>query len=702
MSNGRRRAPRSAFDRMARVRRFSGVGTYDYGPAAVITEDFGSIGQFVLESTKSQIETARKARERLAAAQKEAQDAQDYPLTGIADVDKATMTIASQYRNALRNNRDKIGKRYDDEGKETEDRKGRLYTISDFVAYKNNVINNSKIWKGHPELIEKTLKRYQDDKTIDPITPEAYAQTVGLVTNPGGKYEIYVSDQPGREGDIIIGGENPDGTRVEYDLKTLAVNSVEEIQVFNPNNAIKELQTIYAGKVKDFNINGKPYTTAEVLGNPLLLTQSIKGQTKQFEQAKKDYLNEFAEDKQKVVSYLRQLGTDVEYDHMAYSDLSDQEKKDFDKIYLNEKGRFVVSDALKKKAKNKFGSRIDAGFGIEKTQGVTRLQKPDTGGTTGKPGDDLTVTSLSRTSAAGDILTIDQSTGEQIPYDNSQIGIAFARASDPEFNNPDTNKKFGSQGTDYTIGQPFIDTATLKKMSADMIRRNQDLFQKDPITGEQKIKDYGYGRMGNYGIIYDTTTLESQAKAGNVDIEGFGIGANLIKEEINRLGITATSGGKGGEVAPVFNGISGISFTFNRKVPNFDYNSLEAIQGFDIDEKMPKNILGFRLLGTVTDSTLKERKIASTDPGLIEDEMSGEITELQASEYATSEANYETTSDLVPESKIPQLVELISRRQPNFETIFRKHLGTANVSAVKALYLAVKESQMLTTPLNPQ
>ena len=152
----------------------------------------------------------------------------------------------------------------------------------------------------------------------------------------------------------------------------------------------------------------------------------------------------------------------------------------------------------------------------------------------------------------------------------------------------------------------------------------------------------------------------------------------------------------------MFNGISGISFTFNRKVPDFDYNSLEAIQGFDIDEKMPKNILGFRLIGTVTDSVLKERKIAGPAEDLIVQEKDGDFSQLQASEYATSQNNYETTSDLVPESKIPQLVELISRKQPNFETIFRKHLGRANISAVTALYLTVKESQMLTTPLNAQ
>ena len=679
MSNGRRRAPRSAFDRMARVRRFSGVGTYDYGPAAVITEDFGRIGQFVLESTKSQIETARKARERLAAAQKEAQDAQDYPLTGIADVDKATMTIASQYRNALRNNRDKIGKRYDDEGKETEDRKGRLYTISDFVAYKNNVINNSKIWKGHPELIEKTLKRYQDDKTIDPITPEAYAQTVGLVTNPGGKYEIYVSDQPGREGDIIIGGENPDGTIVEYDLKTLAVNSVEEIQVFNPNNAIKELQTIYAGKVKEFEINGQRYTTSEVLGNPLLLTQSVKRQTDQFEQAKKDYLNEFAEDKQKVISYLRQLGTDVEYDHMAYSDLSDQEKKDFDKIYLNEKGRFVVSDALKEKAKDKFGSRIDAGFGIEKTQGVTRLQKPDTGGSTVKPGENVTVSPL-------------ESTDTDRPganYDGYDIYKAMVFATNPT-KGIDEQAFKPMKRSDFRIGQPFIkiDAAAVGE---DMRKRNPDIFTK---TGS---KTYGYGEMENGILKLETDTLDKQVAQGNIDLEGYGIGVNLTSNEISALGITSISGGKDGNLAPQFTSISGLTFTYDRV--DADKATIDGVSGRDVDleRDYPKRILGVRIVGPINARVQKQTQ-TSSGPMPIQ----GSMTQQDVNETETSKETFLSTSDAISGAQITQLVELISRKQPNFETIFRRKISRPNISAVRALYETVRESQMLQTPLNVQ
>ena len=103
MANGRnRRQTRSALDRMARVRRFPGVGTYDYGPAAAITTDFGQIARDNLADFRNAQETARKARERIDKAQKEAQDAQDYERTGIKDVDAATFDLASKYRNLFR------------------------------------------------------------------------------------------------------------------------------------------------------------------------------------------------------------------------------------------------------------------------------------------------------------------------------------------------------------------------------------------------------------------------------------------------------------------------------------------------------------------------------------------------------------------------------------------------------------------------
>ena len=225
MANGRnRRQIRSALNRRARLQRFPGIGSYDYGPAAVITTDFGQLARDNLSDFRNVQETARKARERLDAAQKEAQEAQDYEYTGIANVDQATMAVATDYRNHLREERNKIGQLQDD---------GSVYTISDFVAFKNNVINNSKIWKGHPELINKTLERMRDDKTLDPIAIEAYAETAGLILNPGGSYTIRSSRDAANKGDIIITGKGPDGKEVEFDLKTLAVNGVQEVKNFD-------------------------------------------------------------------------------------------------------------------------------------------------------------------------------------------------------------------------------------------------------------------------------------------------------------------------------------------------------------------------------------------------------------------------------------------------------------------------------------
>ena len=320
MANGRnRRQTRSALNRRARLQRFPGIGSYDYGPAAAITTNFGQVARDNLSDFRNVQETALKARERIDAAQKEASEAQDYDMTGIADVDKATMSLAADFRDHLREERNQIGKLQDD---------GSVYTISDFVAFKNNVINNSKIWKGHPELINKTLERMRDDK-VDPLAIEAYAETAGLILNPGGAYNVGSSRDGKNKGNITISGKNPDGTEVEFDLKNFAVNGVQEFKTFDATKDIKDFQDLYAGTKQSFEIDGQMYTVREVMDNPLLFTKHIQTEPAEFEKAKETHLDNFMNDDLQVLSYLRQMGKKVEYSHTAYDALSDDQKKSF-------------------------------------------------------------------------------------------------------------------------------------------------------------------------------------------------------------------------------------------------------------------------------------------------------------------------------------------------------------------------------------
>ena len=81
---------------------------------------------------------------------------------------------------------------------------------------------------------------------------------------------------------------------------------------------------------------------------------------------------------------------------------------------------------------------------------------------------------------------------------------------------------------------------------------------------------------------------------------------------------------------------------------------------------------------------------------------SGAITEQSANETATSKETFTSTSDMVSGAEITQLVELISRKQPNFEAIYRRNIAIPNITAVRALYETIKQSQALQTPLNVQ
>lgn len=676
MANGRnRRQTRSALDRMARVQRFAGVGTYDYGPAAAITTDFGQIARDNLQDFRNVQETARKARERIDAAQKEASEAQDYEMTGIADVDKATMSLASDFRDHLREERNNIGKVVD----------GKVYTISDFVAFKNNVINNSKIWKGHPELINKTLERMREDKTLDPISVEAYAETAGLILNPGGAYSIKSSRDPKDKGNIQIFGKNPDGTTVEYDLKNYAVNGVQEVKNFDATADIKDFQTVYAGKKQTFEIDGEMYTAKEVMDNPILFTKHIKTQSDEFEEAKNTHLDNFMKDDQQVISYLRQMGKKVEYNHSDFEKLSEDEKKKFGKIYLNKKGRFVVSDTLREEAREKFKTQIDGAFGIQeegKAQVMRNYDKMGSKGTA-KPIKLPTIDSLPT-------IVTDSENNPQKP--GQSFGVtdyrdAFNRSMDPNKN--EIREDIPGRET-VKIDDPFINKGTFDKMTPEHKARNSDLFK-----GEDALM-YGYGGTGR--------DIERQINQGNIDQVGFSMGLNLSKTQLDALNITATKPGESKSLGSKFSSINGISFTFDRRRLTEDERKKKNLQPaknmdevfkFDINERYPMRIKGVHLVGPI--DTRVERKLEGGSA--TGKNVTGDYISVETKSTADKEAGNLTISDLVSESQIPQFVEMIGKENPVFKQLYRKAMTESGAYPAQALYVAVQKAQSMQNQL---
>ena len=160
MANGNRRLP-NAFDRgIPRRNRYLSGGSYDYGPPAAITEDFGELGRGLEKGFDEAIDLAMKAEERLDKYTKEAQESQDFENTGISDIDNATRNIAYSAKEQLFDRKNMIGQDvpYTARNGKTKTRK---YTINDFNKFKNNLVNNSKIWSGQINLVNKTLEEYE-------------------------------------------------------------------------------------------------------------------------------------------------------------------------------------------------------------------------------------------------------------------------------------------------------------------------------------------------------------------------------------------------------------------------------------------------------------------------------------------------------------------------------------------------------------
>ena len=585
MANGRnRRQTRSALDRMARVRRFPGVGTYDYGPAAAITTDFGQIARDNLADFRNAQETARKARERIDAAQKEAQDAQDYERTGIKDVDAATFDLASKYRNLLREKSSMIGK-------EINQRTGELYSINDFVAFKNNVINNSKIWKGHPDLIKNVLDEYAKNEKLDPITTEAFTNSVGTLVDSGSKYTITADDN----GDIVIKGKDRDGNPKTFNLKTLAVNRVEEINKFDTLGSIEEFQDIYAKNQKKFQIDGRTYTVGEIKGNPLLFTKHIKTEPPAFKKALKTHLDGFYNDRQAMVSYLRQkFGTEVEYDHDEVEASRVKSKRDedtgelifpekFNKIYLNRDGRFEVPKVLKDKAKKTYEAQLLGAFGVEETVQVTKLSKPTSGGSGSTReiavGELLSDEYKGQTAASDSVFFTRNEEGEMIenvgksyktfnpPYGARDINFSLnfsSKGEDKDIVIPYDDFKYGGTIIDPTTQEErvmpgarnVINDATLKLMKQNQtpgnnpFKRNPDLFKNIKGQKEPEVKKLGFFPIDpNKPISEQRPALEKfqeDVMNGNIGMQGFSIAADLSDNDISQMGIKASSvGGEG-------------------------------------------------------------------------------------------------------------------------------------------------------------
>lgn len=621
-----------------RVQRFGSVGQYDYGPSGAITTDFGDVAKEVGTAFEKRVEVAERAKERIDKYNKEAQEALDFPYTGVADLDRATMNIAQQAKEGLFDAKQKIGTMVDDPNRPG---KKKLYTIDDFAAFKNNLLNGSKIYKGTPDLVQKQLESFSKNENISDISSDALTRTMGSRLSTESAYDIQIDEN----GNFVGKSLDKDGNRQAYDMKKFAMNGVQEIDKFDSVQDIADFQKVYANKQKDFEIDGESYTAEQVLGNPVLFTKHVEGQSPVFESAKTQYLENFKTDDSKVISYL--------YDRMGVrlGSKGDEEKS----IILNkDTGRFEVSETLRNKALAAFKNELEAAFGT-KTTGKAQIMARARAA--GAPEKRATITSDLKQTFSSETYPNVGEQGQQVSHGaqdiiNKMRAISAARmTADPQAAMNEFLKK------DYTFADPDSkEAAASNSFDTKFRNENADLY----IDGNQR----------ELGPI----TTKADVDKGKTDFEGVSIGIDLTETDLKEFGLVSSAD------TPM-TGISGISFSYRREKIESPQYGTEAESGFDVNTQTRKVPTGIRLAGN---SVIQSRSVGE-NVKLPE----GELTGKTASEQRKQQFSTTVFTNNITDDRIPQLVKMMSKSSPNIQRAFEQALRDKAPNNTVAFYNAI-------------
>lgn len=577
-----------------RGNRFASVPQYDYGPAGAITTDFGQIAKDALAQQQKAMEIADKARERIDKYEKEAQESQDYPYTGIASIDQATMSIAQEAKEGIFNARGRIGSTFTDPstGKE------RVYTIDDFSKYKNNLINNSKIYKGNPQLVEKMLKEYQENEKLSDITTEGLTRSIGSVHNKNTSYNMKVDEFGNFVGESI---DPKTGKKQPYDMKTLAINGVQEVNKFDPVSEIDGFKDVYAKTQKNFEIDGKAYDYETVRGNEMLFTRHVKTQPDEFKAALDQHIENFKNDDSKVISYL--------YDKLGKK-LGDDAKTD---ILLDPKtGRFQITDEMRTEAGKAYRKQVKGAFGEEEDVDVTVVRRRDAPVKTSQTPDKTIaggrLGSISNKGASqtenGQSMSTDDFDGRDL-LQSAILGRRHGKTQTPggkNYTQAFTTIQGEVQNMSYTaMGQELIDVPEFKQ-------NNSDLIVKDD-KGMDVLANISSGSKSDYT---DTRSYSQQRELKDV-----GVTIDMSGTDLENIKLTSNGGQK-------FSALSGFVFVTER-VPGYeeDPNTKERRIILDDDgnpdfSKSRLVLKGVRGVGSVTYEESMSKEGVQADGSIVD------------------------------------------------------------------------------------
>jgi len=723
MANGNRRLP-NAFDR-GRTRRnpYLSGGSYDYGPPAAITEDFGEIGRGLEKGFDEAIDLAMKAEERLDKYTKEAQESQDFENTGISDIDNATRNLAYSAKEQLFDRKNMIGQ---DVPYTTRNGKikTRKYTINDFNKFKNNLVNNSKIWSGQINLVNKTLEEYEKNDQLSDVTKEAFLQSVGATVNKNLSYNINV-DENGNFKLISSGidinpyGGDEEEVQIISNYKQSAVNKIQEVNKFDAVADIEKFRKTYAERKKTFEIGGERYRSDQVLADMGLFTRHITEQSDDFDKSLESYLDNFSNDKQKVIDYASKMG--VKFGMIEMKDGNPTGKRgyidkktnkfveDTNRIFINEDGTLELGEDARKNARADFKNAVLGAFGQKTEENLTKFRKQTPSPAPARTEYGVTMTgNLTQTfnTEKDQVSVFNNTTGRTNQKSFGFNDISFAGLSvnsmnakeareqyDNAFNQEAANIKyppavnqalFGMKKGVNEAGEVIEQEYNLGNFEAD----NSDLY----INGN--VRSTGFG--GKNGLpTTDEDEMRDNIERGHIAMASFGIGVDMTSSDLSELGITAVknSGGSGRQLT----GINGVAFTYER-VENTKYempdNPDEASNPRELEKHWPKRPIGVRLIGNTVQGVTKASGRADTFT------QEGAQTSTNIADTDTTKETQQLPTDLIPDGQIPQLIKLMSKKSEGLQQMFQGYANQANISNTHAFYLTMQRLQQISGKKN--
>lgn len=372
--------PRNPQIQRRRQSQYRGI-QYNYSTAAGDTFDFSKIGEQYTRNKEFQLAAKEKIRERLQKETEQLQDATKYEATGVAEADKLAMGVSNDIRTSLLESKKMVGQ-FDED-------LGRVRTLKDHNELYNNLNNSAKSYAVFNEHVTKEAERIMNDPKLSGAQKEAFALSLGNVHNKAKTTEMFVDKKTGRLG-MGVRDRNPNEKGEKgfqaFSVGELMFNTKNDIALFDPVADVAALQDVYADKLKTAG-----YSQEKVGDLKVFSTEHILTQTKGFEQMKKNAIEAFGNQDEKLISYA--------FDNMGIGfaggkkgAIKVNKLDEFGNPEIDEKtgnpvqielalttdfeGNVMIPDEVREQAKRHYSQMVDAAFGVKTTKSGQVIKAP--------------------------------------------------------------------------------------------------------------------------------------------------------------------------------------------------------------------------------------------------------------------------------------------------------------------------------------